>query len=292
MWLFSTIIPVPDLLKAVFIGSKNGFCELLVDWLAERTELVGVIWIDPEKERKSFRGALEFARTRLRRWGLRKTIDEIAFFLYYHAARLPERESRQLRERVIIPYRRAHGGPVYGGPSWSGESIADCDLNSPKTLAWLREREPDVAFAMCLNNYFGAELRGLFKHGVFLWHEGITPEYRGLYSPFWAVANGDFERIGYTLLRMNESYDAGEVFVQGRVTDVDPFHDHHVYLGHKAIADSLPGVERLLGELDAGTARPIDRSGADSNYYTYPGLSDLIRQRLMLRRLARTNVRV
>jgi hypothetical protein len=279
------------LLKAVFIGSKNGFCEVLVDWLAERTELVGVIWNDRQQGRKPIRELFELARTRRQRWGLRKTIDEIAFFLYYHAARLPERESRQLRERVIIPYRREHGGPVYGGPSWSGESIADSDVNSPETLAWLREREPDVAFAMCLNDYFGAELRGLFKHGVFLWHEGITPEYRGLYSPFWAVANADFERIGYTLLRMNESYDAGEVFVQGRATGVDPFHDHHVFLGHKAIADSLPGVERFLDELEAGTARPIDRSGADSKYYTYPGLSDLIRQRLMLRRLARTFVR-
>ena len=161
--------------KAIFIGSKNGFCELLVDWLAERTELVGVIWIDHEQRRKSFRGVFEFVRARQQRWGVRKMIDEIALFLYYRAARLPERESRQLRERVIIPYRHAHGGPVYGGPSWSGESIADCDLNSPETLAWLREREPDVAFAMCLNNYFGAELRGLFKHGVFLWQRESRP---------------------------------------------------------------------------------------------------------------------
>jgi hypothetical protein len=90
---------------------------------------------------------------------------------------------------------------------------------------------------------------------------------------------------------MNESYDAGEIFVQGRASDVDPFRDHHAFLGHKAIADSLPSVERFFGELEAGTARPLDRSGADSNYYTYPGLSDFIRQRLMLKRLARTAVR-
>jgi len=272
-------------LKTVFIGSKNDFDDMLVDWLDERTEVVGAIWLDPEEWRRSLRGRLDFARRRLQRQGLRKTLDEIAFFLYYHA-RLGRAEEQVLDERVIAPYRKEHGER-----RWAGDSIAASDVNSPEVIAWLRDRKPDLAFAMCVNNYFGDELRGLFEHGVFLWHEGFTPEYRGLYSPFWAVANADFDRIGYTLLRMNDTYDAGEVFVQGRATEVDPFRDYHAFLGHKAIADSLPAVERFLGELETGAARPIDRTGADSNYYTYPGLSDFIRQRLMLRRLARTTVR-
>jgi len=271
-------------LKAVFIGSKNAFDDVLVDWLAERTELVGAIWLDPEEWRKSLKGRLDFTRKRVRRWGIRKTIDEIAFFLYYHA-RLGRAEERTLEERVIAPYRREHGGP-----NWDGDTISASDVNSPEVLEFLRERQPDMAFAMCVNNYFSDELRDLFERGVFLWHEGFTPEYRGLYSPFWALTNGDFDHMGYTLLRMNESYDAGEVFVQGRVIDVDPFTDHHSYIGHKAIADSLPSVERFLQELEAGSARPIDRSGADSNYYTYPGLSDFVRQRRMLKRMARSAV--
>ncbi len=268
------------MLKTIFIGSKNEFDDLLVDWLSERTEVVGAIWLDPEEWRKSLRGTLDFAHRRLKRRGLRKTLDEIAFFVYYHA-RLGRAEERTLEDRVIAPFRKERGER-----RWTGDSIAVSDVNSPEALAWLREREPDLALAMCVNNYFADELRGLFKHGVFLWHKGFTPEYRGLYSPFWAVANADFDRIGYTLLRMNESYDAGEVFVQGRVKDVDPFRDYHAFIGHKAIADSLPAVDTFLRELEAGTARPIDRSGADSNYYTYPGLSDFVRQRLMLRRLA------
>ena len=272
------------MLKTVFIGSKNAFDDMLVDWLSERTEVVGAIWLDPEEWRKSLKGRLGFVRRRLQRRGVRKTVDEIGFFLYYHA-RLGRAEERILDDRVIAPYRHEHGEQ-----KWTGDSIAVGDVNSPEALEWLRERQPDLALAMCVNNYFGDELRGIFKHGVFLWHEGFTPEYRGLYSPFWTVANADFDRIGYTLLRMNESYDAGEIFVQGRAVDIDPFRDHHAFLGHKAIADSLPSVERFLGELEAGTARPLDRSGADSNYYTYPGLSDFVRQRRMLRRLARTAV--
>lgn len=33
-------------MRSVFIGSKNEFDELIVDWLAERTELAGVVWSD------------------------------------------------------------------------------------------------------------------------------------------------------------------------------------------------------------------------------------------------------
>jgi methionyl-tRNA formyltransferase len=137
---------------------------------------------------------------------------------------------------------------------------------------------------MCVNNYFSPEMRSLMKHGVFLWHEGFTPEYRGLYSPFWAVHNLDFEHLGYTLLRMNDRLDAGEVYAQGRASGVDPRRDLHAYIGHKAIADSLPDVERFLQELEAGTAEPLERPNAVSGYYTYPGLSDFVRQRVRIRR--------
>jgi hypothetical protein len=267
-------------LKAVFIGSRNDFDETLVDWLSRRTELSGVVWTSSTAWQRTLRGRLSFARARARRYGLRKAIDETLFYLYFHrAGRRPDH--RELRRTVIDPYEAEHGVQV-----WRGDAIEAAGVNSPEVLAFLRERRPDVVFAMCINEFFGEEIRSIPSHGVLLWHEGITPEYRGLYSPFWAAHNLDFGRIGYTLLRMNERYDAGEVFVQGPAHDVDPRRHGHLYMGHKAIWDSLPAVERFLGELEAGVPAPIDRSGADSGMYTYPGLSDLLRQRKRLRRAA------
>ena len=135
---------------------------------------------------------------------------------------------------------------------------------------------------MCIKNWFGEEIRAIPRHGVFLWHEGVTPEYKGLYSPFWAAHNLDFQRIGYTLLRMNAEYDAGQIFVQGRARDVDPLRHGHLYMGHKAIWDSLPAVERF----GSSSAVRRERSSAPerrTGMYTYPGLSDLMRQRVRLR---------
>jgi hypothetical protein len=271
-------------LKTVFIGSRNTFNLMLVDWLAQRTELVGAIWIDASRWQRTWRGRRDFVRRRIRRYGVRKTLDEIAFFIYYHRFHAA-REIRDLEQRVIQPFRER-----LQLTAWEGDTVSLSDPNSPEALAFIRERQPDLGFAMCIRNYFGPELRSLMKHGVFLWHDGYTPEYRGLYSPFWAVHNLDFDRVGYTLLQMNDVYDGGEIFVQGPVEGADVRSEFHEYLGHKAIADGLPAVERFLTELEQGTATPLARGDATSAYYTYPGLSDFLRQRMRLRRLPSTTL--
>ena len=264
------------MLKSVFIGSKNDFDEMLVHWLSQRTDVVGVVWTEALAWRRTWKGRLQFALTRARRYGVLKMLDEVLFYLHYYAL-VEHRNFTQLKRRVLEPYWAQHGKPA-----WHGPAIFTGDVNAPGVLKFLRERQPDIGLAMCINEYFGKELRSIPRFGVFLWHEGITPEYKGLWSPFWAIHNADYGRIGYTLLRMNDSYDAGEVFVQGRANDIDPLRHPAPYIGHKAIADSLPAVERFLADLEAGSARPIDRSDAPACYYTYPGISDLVRQRLRL----------
>jgi hypothetical protein len=84
---------------------------------------------------------------------------------------------------------------------------------------------------------------------------------------------------------MNDRYDEGEVYLQGRVTNVNPQTDSSPYIGHKAILDSLPAVARLFEELENGTAKPMTIEGREAGSYTYPGLTDWIRFRMRLRSL-------
>lgn len=273
------------MLNTVFFGSKNDFNQVLVHWLSQKTNLTGVVWTSSTAWQQTWSGRLAFARRRLRRYGLLKVINETLFFLCYHGF-IKKDDTADLYERIIHPYWDEHGSA-----SWMGEAIFTLDVNEQPVLDFLRERQPDVAFAMCINNFFGEELRSIPKHGVLLWHEGITPEYKGLYAPFWAVHNLDFDNIGYTLLRMNDKFDAGEILIQGAAENVDPAQHNHVYIGHKAIIDSLPGVDGLLTKLEAGSARYIARSDAKPGYYTYPGITDLIRQRVRLRRRSRKELK-
>lgn len=46
-------------------------------------------------------------------------------------------------------------------------------------------------------------------------HPGITPFYRGSHSPFWAIYNNDFKRIGWTCFLLDNGVDTGPIIEQG-----------------------------------------------------------------------------
>jgi methionyl-tRNA formyltransferase len=150
-------------------------------------------------------------------------------------------------------------------------------IKSPDLAAALKSARLDAIFSMCIDVYLPKAVRDVARHGIFLWHEGITPEYRGVYSPFWALVNGDYRNIGYTLLKVNEKLDAGDIYLQARMHTLDPTRDWHTYIGHKAILESLPQVEIFLEQLECGRARPITRPNAVDRFYSYPTATALLR---------------
>jgi hypothetical protein len=270
------------MLRVIFVGSRNSFDDVLVDWLAKKSNLVGIVWTQSTAWQQSWSGRLKFAKRRLRRRGLLKTIDETLFYFFYHKV-LKGGDINSLNQQVVERYWADHEQQKL-----ETKSIFATNVNAPEVLEFVETCKPDLVMAMCVNSFFGKKLRAIPQHGVFLWHEGITPEYKGLYSPFWAVHNLDFDRIGYSVLRMSDQIDAGDVYAQGPALDVDPYQHNHAFIGHKSIFDSLPDVERLLSQLETGEAKPIVRADAVPNYYSYPGITDYIRQRIRLRRTRRS----
>jgi len=270
------------MLDCVFIGTKNEFDENLISWLSKRTNLKGVVFPLSTTWQKSLSGKRAFLKIRIKRNGVLKTLDEMIFYYVYHKFYSKE-DYKALREEIILPYRESDF------TLWSGNQMFSNNLNDESTIDFIRHCNPDIIFAMCVNDYFGKKLLNIPKFGVFLWHEGITPEYRGLYSPFWAIHNLDFENIGYTLLKMNQKIDAGEIYAQGRLKNFNPFKDQHGYVGHKAIWSSLKAVGKFLIYLENGKAKPIDTKGRKENYYSYPGFSDYLRQRYRLYKLNKAN---
>lgn len=264
------------MLRCVFVGSPNRFTDLMVHWLSKNSILTGVVWTSSAEWGKSFSGQAQFASRRMSRYGVLKTIDESLYYLLARYVLKPTGEPWQTR--LVENYVRE-----YGQPDWRGSSIRTSDINSKEAVSFVRECTPDLIMSMCINEFFRKEIRGIPRLGAFLWHEGMVPEYKGLYSPFWAIHNGEPEMLGYTVLRMNGRYDEGEVFLQGCVRGTNPKTDSPVFIGHQAILESLPQVARMFADLENGTASTISTEGRPSASYTYPGLSDWIRFR---RRLA------
>jgi len=266
------------MLRCVFVGSPNRFTDLVVHWLSQRTHLVGAVWTCSAEWAKSFQKTLQFAKRRVTRYGLVKTINEICY--YGFSRKFLSDHGERVQTCLYNDYVR-----VYGQPFWQGESIYTDNINAPAIVNFVRERKPDLTMSMCINEFFKREIRELPRFGSFLWHEGIVPEYKGLYSPFWALHNREPEMLGYSVLKMNGRYDEGDVYLQGPAEGINPKTDSPLYIGHKAILDSLPGVAMLLDQLERGTAKPISIQGRPSGKYTYPGLTDWVRMRWQLRGL-------
>jgi hypothetical protein len=267
------------MLRCIFVGSPNRFTHLMVHWLSNHTNLVGAVWTSSAEWAKTFPKTVEFARRRLTRFGLAKAINEVGY--YYLSRKLLKDHAEPFQSRLYNDYVR-----VYGKPSWKGDFIKTDDINSPDVIRFVRERHPDLIMSMCINEFFKREIRETPRLGSFLWHEGIVPEYKGLYSPFWAIHNRQPEMLGYSVLRMNGRYDDGEVYLQGQASGINTKTDSPLYIGHKAILDSLPGVGLLLEELERESAKPISIQGRTSGTYTYPGLTDWIRMKIRNRGLA------
>lgn len=262
------------MLKTAFIGNENDFDLKVCEFLSEHTDLSLIIWTDkltwandgPGRKQRVMRRFLK----RSRKHGRIQALNEIAYYALYRQF-LSHSESRKIREALRSVVTRPQK-PISAIPQLRPDSIDSEDL-----LREVAGMGLDALFAMCIDVYLPKSIYEAPRLGTFLWHEGITPNYRGVYSPFWALLNEDYENLGYTLLRMNSKLDAGEVFVQGNAAGIDTLRDWHSYIGHKAVLDSFPAVAEFLQELGTERYSPIDRSDQPDGYYSYPTATALMR---------------
>ncbi len=254
-------------LRVAFIGNQYLFSRVLCGWLAEHADLRLIVWADkipwPHRPELAWARVARRILRGARRKGVWRAIDEAAFYVLYllFLRHREEERNRSLAETLEIKE---------GRPIEEIRQISPTRIDDPQLMEMLRLLQLDAIFTMCVDVYFPKPLIDAPRLGVFLWHEGITPEYRGVYSNFWALLRKDYACVGYTLLKMNRKLDGGPIYVQGPVEGADFGKDWHSYLGHKAIIDSLPHVERFLHDLESSTHRPIDRPGAKDVYYSYP----------------------
>ncbi len=260
------------MLKCVFVGRRGPFNQYIADWLSGRTELCHILWTDTNRDTWTWRWA--WLRRALRRWGWIGTADRIAFRIYMHLSG-ENTVGRQTLHRDI----RSRGPLTSSAKDVPRTSVES--LNTEETKILLRGIQPDIVFVQCVTQIIRDEILSIPRLGTFVYHEGLTPEYRGLHTILWAVANGDDDKVGYTLLRANATIDGGEVYAQG-VTGLDPLSTPISYIGHWALFEGLHDVDSALQALEQGTARPLDtsiRRGACYSYFPYSAWRRLVRRR-------------
>jgi methionyl-tRNA formyltransferase len=148
--------------------------------------------------------------------------------------------------------------------------------NSPEAQSFIADRRPDLVIARC-KSMLNEGVFGLPALGTFVMHPGICPEYRNAHGCFWAMASGDFDNVGMTLLRIDRGVDTGPVFGYFRV-EADPTQSH-IVVQHRVVLEHLDAIRDSLLAIERGAATPIETAGRRSTAWGQPWLTAAINMR-------------
>jgi methionyl-tRNA formyltransferase len=231
----------------------------LARWLASFSELGGIVVIH-ETNRRIWKRV----RREIKRVGLARFLDVLTFRLYYrlvHARRDRQWEGQRLQEMSAAYPQLSPSIPV----------LQTSSPNSTEAVEFIRKNQPDIMIARC-KTLLKERVFSIPSRGTFVMHPGICPEYRNAHGCFWALANGDFERVGMTLLRIDKGVDTGAVY--GYYTcNFDDVRDSHTVIQHRVVFDNLDELRDKFKQIHAGKAVTIDTTGRASAAWGQPWLT-------------------
>ena len=242
----------------------------LAQWMASFSKLVGIVVIREHSNRLWKR-----TRNEIRRSGWLRFLDVLAFRVYYKL--FLAKQDRHWEAERLAQLIQDYPADLSHVPTLITESP-----NSQAAEAFLRECRPDIAIARC-KFLLKERIFSIPADGTFVMHPGLCPEYRNSHGGFWALANGEPEKVAMTLLKIDAGVDTGPVY--GYFTcRFDPQRTSHVEIQARTVLDNLPGIESKLESIHNGTAMTLPTDGRPSGVWGQPWLTAYLRWRRMARR--------
>lgn len=233
--------------------------EGMARWLASFSNLAGVMILRERRER--FLGRIRFEIGRV---GVLRFLDVLAMRLYYRL--FLQREDRRWEQEELERLRSEYP-PV---PDTT-EFLETHSPNTSEAEEFVRRLAPDFMIARC-KHLLKRRVFSIPRHGTFVLHPGICPEYRNAHGSFWALAEDDRERVGMTLLRIDEGVDTGPVYGYYSY-DFDEREESHIRIQQRVVMENLSAIAEKLRDIHAGAADPVDTSGRESGAWGHPWLS-------------------
>ena len=248
--------------------------EGLARWIASWATLAGIVIVqEPDNLRWK-----RLKRER-RRVGLARLADVLAFRAYYRFA-LAQRDDAWKQEQLEALERR------YPAIDAAVPVLRTHSPNSGEAERFLRDAQPDIVLALC-KNILKESVFSVPRHGTFVCHPGICPEYRNAHGCFWALASDDTRHVGLTLLRIDRGIDTGPVFGYFSYP-FDEVRESHIVIQHRVLLDNLDALADTLRRIVSGTAQPIPTTARPSHEWGQPWLTKYLRWKRHARRRAAT----
>lgn len=148
-------------------------------------------------------------KKRIKRLGLLKVIGQISFQVLISK---PLGFFSKKRMEEIIKEEELDITPIVAAKIVNVSSV-----NSPQTIALLKELQPDL-IVVNGTRIISKKVLAAVNCGFINTHVGITPKYRGVHGTYWALANNDAANSGVTVHFVDEGIDTGSIISQAVVT--------------------------------------------------------------------------
>ena len=231
----------------------------LARWLGSFSELVGVVEVREPKQRLWRRIRREVSRV-----GPLRFLDVLAYRAYERLALAPGDRAWQ---RGALKRLCA----VYPPLSLRTPVLVTSSPNTADAGAFIRRCGPDVMIARC-KSLLKREIFALPAGGTFVLHPGVCPEYRNAHGCFWALANDDLQKVGTTLLQIDEGVDTGPVYGYFGYAYDEVAESPFVIQG-RVVLENLDAIRQALIDVAAGRAARLDVSGRPSAAWGQPWLT-------------------
>ena len=136
---------------------------------------------------------------------------------------------------------------------------------------FMKSLQPDLIISCRYDYIFDADVIHMPKHGILNIHPGALPFYRGLFSPFHGLKNGE-KRLGVTVHWIDEGIDTGNI-IAIRYLDCVPgkaIFDYYNDLYVLGMSEIISLVEQLQQGKDI-----VCEGQSGGNYYGMPSPVEL-----------------
>ena len=121
------------------------------------------------------------------------------------------------------------------------------DMNSDDTRETLKGISPDLIVVIGTGK-LKSDIYRIASKGAINMHSGILPYYRGADSEFWALSNGEPERIGVTIHFISDELDAGDIILTApqkveKRDDYKSLRMKNIFLGADKMVEAISMIE-------------------------------------------------
>ncbi|GAB3144652.1 hypothetical protein GCM10027290_23390 [Micromonospora sonneratiae] len=188
--------------------------------------------------------AVEPGSAKVRRLWTRRRYRDYAYYRYHDIRRRLTGKDRYRRD-----YFR-HDPPMYLG---AADAVTVSSINDPEVSTGLAQARPDVTVVIGCS-ILGAKVLDTAGDRIVNVHGGHLPDYKGNHCVFFALYDGQPEKVGVSIHHVNQGVDTGALIDVVR----PPVHGgetaEQLYCRAEKLA--IHRLVGLLGQLEAGVDLP------------------------------------